>query len=227
MEALVRWQHPTRGLLHPAAFLDAVEQTELIEDLTTWVLHDACRAAVRFPESVRVAVNISARSLARPDFGTDLIAVVRGEGLRPDRIILEVTETAVITDPRQARRTLMQLREQGFAISIDDFGTGQTSLSQLVGMPIDELKIDRTFVHDMIENPRSTAVVRAVIELGHSLGISVTAEGVESESVVRMLADLGCDVAQGYYFSRPVPLAELLPDLDHAAVENELALPRT
>lgn len=210
VEALVRWQHPARGLLFPDSFIGAVEETELIDDLTAWVLRQACRAAMSLEPSVRVAVNVSARSLAQPDFAADVIDVVRAEAVPSSRIILEVTETAVITDPRRARRTLMKLRESGFAISIDDFGAGQTSLSQLVDMPLDELKIDRTFVGDMLENARSAAVVHAVIQLGHSLGISVTAEGVESESILCSLRDLGCDVAQGYHFSRPVPLDELM-----------------
>lgn len=214
VEALVRWQHPTRGLLFPDAFIGAVEETELIDDLTAWVLRQACRAARSLDPSVRVAVNVSARSLGQPEFAEDVINVVRAEAVPASRIILEVTETAVITDPHRARRTLMRLRESGFAISIDDFGAGQTSLSQLVDMPLDELKIDRTFVGDMLENSRSAAVVHAVIQLGHSLGISVTAEGVESELILRSLHDLGCDVAQGYHFSRPVPLTDLMQLLD-------------
>jgi predicted signal transduction protein with EAL and GGDEF domain len=210
VEALVRWQHPAQGLLPPAAFIDAVEQTEIIYDLTIWVLRHACRAALSLPPHVRVAVNVSARCLARPDLADSIIAVVESERVSAGRIILEITETAVMANPLWARRTLATLRERGFAISIDDFGTGQTSLSQLATVTVDELKIDRTFVGDMTSNSRNDAVVKAVIDLGHSLGIAVTAEGVEDEPTLRRLTELGCDIGQGYYFSRPVPLAELL-----------------
>jgi diguanylate cyclase (GGDEF)-like protein len=213
VEALIRWQHPTRGLLYPAAFIEAVEETEFIEDITAWVVRESCRAVRQLPDDVRMAVNVSARSLVQPEFAARILEIVRSERVRASRLILEVTETAVITDPISAQRTLGQLRKAGFAVSIDDFGAGQTSLSHLVAMPIDELKIDRAIVGDIVKNSRSAAVVRSVIELGHSLGISVTAEGVETEQILATLRSLGCDVAQGYFFSRPVPLAALREEL--------------
>ena len=226
VEALVRWQHPERGLLFPDAFLDAVEQTELIDDLTRWVLGEACHAAsVLDHYGVRhVAVNISARSLVHPRFADDVINLVTRAGTDPSHIVLEITETAVMTNPQRAVHTLRRLRDAGFQISIDDFGAGQTSLSHLVMLPVDELKIDRAFVMHMLDDPRSAAIVRTVIELGHSLGVSVTAEGVETGDVLGAVRDLHCDTAQGYLFSRPVPLAAIL-GLILGARERAAAVP--
>ncbi len=216
VEALIRWQHPVRGLLSPAAFVDAVEQTELIDDLTRWVLRAACRGAEVLGTAGidTVAVNISARCLARPDFADEAIALVSELHGDPRLLVLETTETAIMTDPPRVIQNLSRLDAAGFRISIDDFGAGQTSLGHLVSMPVYELKIDRAFVAPMLDDPRNEAVVRGVIDLGHGLGISVTAEGVESAEVLAALHELGCDVAQGYYLSRPLPLAEAMNFLE-------------
>jgi diguanylate cyclase (GGDEF)-like protein len=227
VEGLVRWQHPERGLLFPDAFLDAVEQTELIDDLTRWVLSEACHAAAVLDHyGVQyVAVNISARSLVHPRFADDVINLVTRSGTDPRHIVLEITETAVMTNPQRAVHTLRRLREAGFQISIDDFGAGQTSLSHLVMLPVDELKIDRTFVMHMLDDPRSAAIVRTVIELGHSLGVTVTAEGVETDTVLDAVRELHCDTAQGYLFSRPVPLAAILGLIIGAGNRGDVAVP--
>ncbi len=192
VEALVRWNHPTRGILYPDTFLPAVEQTELIEPLTWWVLRRATLdlAALDPTGTLTVAVNISARSLVRSDFADDLLAVMAGTGCDPRRVVLEVTETLLLSDPPRAAATLRRLHEAGFTISIDDFGAGQTSLGYLSMLPISELKIDKSFVLSMFDNVRNAAIVRSVIELGHSLGLSVTAEGVETGGDARPVAVL-------------------------------------
>jgi diguanylate cyclase len=216
IEALVRWNHPTRGLLYPDAFLPAVEQTELIEPLTWWVLRNATLALNELDPSGRltVAVNISARSLIRRDFADDLLAVLAGTGTSPRRVVLEVTETLLLTDPPRAAATLRRLHHAGFKISIDDFGAGQTSLSYLAMLPISELKIDKSFVFPMLDNDRNAAIVRSVVELGHSLGLSVTAEGVESAAVMDQLRSYSCDTIQGFFISPPIPIEALR---DHIA----------
>ncbi|MFL6099556.1 MAG: putative bifunctional diguanylate cyclase/phosphodiesterase [Actinomycetales bacterium] len=211
LEALVRWQHPTRGLVYPDAFVPAAEQTELIEDLTRWVLRRATTALPELDPTGRlaIAVNISARSLARPEFAGEVLAVLGETGTDPHRVILEITETSLMADPIRAARTLGELSRAGLRISIDDFGAGHTSLGYLATLPIWELKIDKTFVLPMLSDERKTAIVRSVIELGHSLGFTVTAEGVESAEALHRLADLDCDTVQGYLLARPVASAEL------------------
>jgi diguanylate cyclase (GGDEF)-like protein len=206
VEALVRWEHPTRGLLYPDAFIPAAEQTELIEDLTRWALRTAARALPELDPAgeVGVAINVSARSLVRPDFADEVLALLGETGTDPGRIILEITETALLADPPRAARTLTRLHAAGVRISIDDFGAGQTSLGYLATLPISELKIDKAFVLRMPADDRNAAIVRSVIELGHSLGLHVTAEGVETADVLHRLGEFGCDTAQGYLFSRPV-----------------------
>jgi diguanylate cyclase (GGDEF)-like protein len=222
VEALVRWQHPTRGLLYPGAFLPAVEQTELVEPLTAWVLSTALRTLPELDPSDRlaVAVNISARSLTRSTFADEVLAAVTASGIAPQRVILEVTETALLSDPPRAAATLGALHAAGIRISIDDFGAGQTSLGYLAQLPVSELKIDKAFVLSMVADVRNAAIVRSVIELGHSLGFTVTAEGVETPDVLAGLIDADCDLIQGYLLGRPVEaaavreaLAASLPEL--------------
>lgn len=211
LEALVRWRHPTHGLLYPDAFIPAAEQTELIEDLTLWSLRTAARALPELDPSgtVTVGVNVSARSLVRPDFATDVLEIVNQTGVEPGRVILEITETALMADPPRAARTLTRLHETGVRISIDDFGAGQTSLGYLATLPINELKIDKAFVLSMLVDERNAAIVRSVIELGHSLGLHVTAEGVETDAIMERLREFRCDTAQGYLFSQPIPQQEV------------------
>jgi diguanylate cyclase (GGDEF)-like protein len=211
VEALVRWQHPNRGLLFPDTFLPAAEQTELIEDLTRWVLRRAVTALPTLDPSGRlaVAVNISARSLARPDFAQDILDVLAETRTDPRRVILEITETALMDDPTRAAWTLSELHRAGLRISIDDFGAGHTSLGYLATLPITELKIDKAFVLAMVADERNTAIVRSVIELGHSLGFTVTAEGVETPEALARLTALRCDTVQGYLLARPGTAAEL------------------
>jgi diguanylate cyclase (GGDEF)-like protein len=211
VEALVRWQHPTRGLIYPDAFIPAAEQTELIEDVTRWVLRAATTDLALFDSTgtVAVAVNISARSLIRAEFAEDILNLLAETAADPRRVILEVTETALVADPPQAARTLGRLHDAGLRVSIDDFGAGHTSLGYLAMLPISELKIDKAFVSAMLTDERNSAIVRSVIELGHSLGFTVTAEGVETQDALERLAALNCDTIQGYVLGRPVPAADL------------------
>jgi diguanylate cyclase (GGDEF)-like protein len=211
VEALVRWQHPTRGLLYPDTFIPAAEQTELIEPLTWWVLR-AATMGVRTLDpggTLGVAVNISARSLTRLDYADEVLGVLTDTGTDPQRVIIEVTETVLMVDPPRAARTLIRLHEAGIRISIDDFGAGQTSLSYLATLPISELKIDKSFVMSMLTDERNAAIVRSVVDLGHSLGFSVTAEGVETTTALEHLRDIRCDTAQGYVLSGPGSLADV------------------
>jgi diguanylate cyclase (GGDEF)-like protein len=220
LEALVRWQHPTRGLLYPDAFIPMAERTELIEDLTRWVVRTAANALEGIDPSGRmtVAVNVSARSLTRADLADDVLAIVEASNIRPDQLVVEITETALMSDPVAAAETLQRLHAAGVRISIDDFGAGQTSLSYLVTLPVSELKIDKTFVLPMLVDARNEAIVRSVIELGHSLGCAVTAEGVEDQATLEALRVLSCDTAQGFHLARPVPISQVAAAIDCSAV---------
>jgi diguanylate cyclase (GGDEF) domain len=212
VEALLRWQHPKLGLLMPAAFLPAAESTELIIPLTDWVVDAACRQAATWHSEGRdlpIAVNVSARCLRDSAFADRVLATLMRYRLPAKLISIEVTETAVISDPARAAATLRRLAERGMSISIDDFGVGYTSLGHLDQLPIDEIKIDRQFVAPLVTGPDAGAVVRAVVSLGHELGMTVVAEGVEDDITFATLKDLGCDLAQGYGIARPAPVDQL------------------
>ena len=207
-EALVRWQHPTHGLLYPDSFLPLAEQTDVIDRLTQWVLESALRQLRVLDESsggeLKVAVNVSARSVCRSDFATRVIRTLANLAIPAERLIIEVTETALLTDPARAAKVLAELTAAGVNVSLDDFGRGQTSLGYLSALPIDELKIDKSFVMDMLENPAHAAIVRSIVDLGHNLQLRVVAEGVESEEILDALRETGCDVAQGFLLARPM-----------------------
>jgi diguanylate cyclase (GGDEF)-like protein len=211
VEALVRWQHPVHGLLLPDKFLPLVEPTEVIDSLTDWVLARALTDMrdLHSRRDIDVAVNVSARNFSRPDFADRVLRIVQEVGVPPNRLTIEITETALLADPVRAALALSQLDAFGVKISLDDFGTGQTSLRYLTSLPIDELKIDMSFVTDMLENPSHAAIVNAIIELGHNLGLRVVAEGIETRDVFRALHESGCDIAQGFLLSRPMPVGDL------------------
>jgi diguanylate cyclase (GGDEF)-like protein len=214
VEALVRWQHPTRGLLGPGDFIPVVERTGLIHQLTLAALALAqARSWLADGVDVQIAVNLSARNLhhlALPNQVSDALARydVPARNLR-----LEVTESALMTDPDKAMTVLGRLNELGVALSLDDFGTGYSSMSYLKYLPVDELKVDRSFVNELLRNAEDAAIVRAAIELGHNLGMTVVAEGVEEPEAQRALLAMGCDTAQGYHFARPLPPQDVLPYL--------------
>jgi diguanylate cyclase (GGDEF)-like protein len=216
VEALVRWQHPTQGLLFPDRFIPLVEQTDLIDELTEWVVGRAVRDLARFsggtPE-LTMAVNVSARNLGRSGFARQVLDAVAAGGIAAHRVTVEVTETALMTDPVRAAAVLGEMSDAGVRISVDDFGSGQTSLVMLADLPIAELKIDRGFVYDIERNPAHAAIVRSIVELGHNLGFTVVAEGVETAGVQDVVAGTGCDLVQGYYFARPMPADQLVDRL--------------
>ncbi len=208
VEALLRWQHPVRGLLMPGGFLPAAESTQLIVALTDWVVDAACSQAITWQDAGRpipIAVNVSARCLRDPAFPDRVLAALVRHGLPANLLSIEITETAVISDPGRAASTLRRLAERGIKISIDDFGVGYTSLGQLHQLPIHELKIDQQFVTPLLTAPDGRAVVRALVSLGHELGMNVVAEGVEDDPTLDAIAAIGCDIAQGYGIARPAP----------------------
>ena len=209
VEALVRWQHPTHGLLPPDAFLPLVEPTDLIDRLTDWVLAHAVQEVNRIDPALAVAVNVSARNLVRRDFAARVVATLDRLGVPPARLIVEITETALLTDPAGAAHILGELSAAGVRVSLDDFGQGQTSLGYLSALPIHELKIDKSFVCDLLTNAGHAAIVRSIADLGHNLGLRVVGEGVETAEVLEGLRQAGADVAQGYLFARPLPPADL------------------
>src|SRR5574341_961019 len=208
VEALVRWQHPIQGVIPPDQFIVPAEQTGLIKPLTQQVLTSALREAAQWRAAghpLNVAVNLSARLLHDRDLANQIADLLTAHDLPPSSLILEITESAIAVDPPRAQKTLGLFREMGVRISMDDFGTGQSSLGHLRDFPMDELKIDRSFILGLTVPRSGVAMVRAIIEMGHSLGMSVVAEGVEDEEVWHKLATLGCDAAQGYYISPPLP----------------------
>jgi diguanylate cyclase len=210
VEALVRWQHPTRGLLYPDSFLPIAEQTDIIELLTDWVLRTALTeiASLGDPlaDRLTVAVNLSAQSLSRPDLPHQISAILTDLRLPARRLLVEVTETALLTDPRRAARLLNQLDAAGVYSSLDDFGQGQTSLAYLAELPVRELKIDKSFVSDMLKNPAHAAIVKSIIDLAHNLNLRVVAEGMDTPEIHQALRGLGCDIAQGFGIAKPMPI---------------------
>lgn len=242
-EALVRWRHPQRGLLAPAAFLPLAETTALMRPLTQTVLGLALDDATRWWRAgtpVQVAVNISATSLQDDDFAAGVLAQLGGRGLPPELLRLELTETAIMSDAAQAGGTLSALAEHGIGVSIDDFGTGYSSMSYLRALPVDELKVDRSFVvglgtdlgpgasDDAVPGGADdVAIVTSAIQLAHSLGMTVVAEGIENGDALAELERLGCDTAQGYHLARPMPAEALTRWLDaHGTPPATTAVPR-
>jgi diguanylate cyclase (GGDEF)-like protein len=224
VEALVRWQHPTLGLVPPSDFIPVAEHTGLIKPLTTWVLKTAlaqCRewldeTNARGMSELSMAINLSTRSLLDDGFPDEVKAALDHAGVPAHLLELEVTESAIMTDPMKARRLLIELSDLGVRIAIDDFGTGYSSLAYLKDLPVSQLKIDQSFVHNMHDDLNDAIIVRSVVDLGHNLGLQTVAEGVEDHQTWMQLAQLGCDDAQGYFLARPMPPAELMPWLQSA-----------
>jgi diguanylate cyclase (GGDEF)-like protein len=212
VEALLRWNHPTRGMISPADFIPVAEGTGLIHPLTTHTLTVALRQARRWMEQghpIPVAVNISTRCLLDLALPTKIGALLQDHGVPADLLRLEITESTLMADPTRALTVLTQLADHGIRLSIDDFGTGFSSMSYLKRLPVDELKVDRSFVTDMTTETADQVLVRSVVELGHNLGLHVVAEGVENPETLHALADLGCDIAQGYHLGYPAPAHEI------------------
>ena len=206
VEALVRWSHPDRGLLAPAEFIPIAEDTGLMVALGGWVIEEACRQAIAWNGAdLPVNVNLSARQLTDPSLPEHVARILATTGLAPERLRLEVTESAVMEDVVDAARCLSSLRELGVRVGIDDFGTGHSALAYLRQLPLDFLKIDRSFVTLLGSNGRDEAIVRAIVDMAHALGLEAVAEGVETATQHAAVVRLGCDVAQGWYLGRPGP----------------------
>jgi diguanylate cyclase (GGDEF)-like protein len=223
VEALVRWNHPRHGLLGPEEFVPIAEQTGLIVPLTRWVLGAAIRQVQAWQGQgyeLSVAVNLSARSFLDTALAVDIPLLLERHKIEPKLLELEVTESTIMLDPVRATITLERLSEIGLRLSIDDFGTGYSSLANLKRLPVDMIKIDKSFVLEMATEHSDAAIVRSTIELAHNLGLQVIAEGVEDRQIWEELARLGCDYAQGYYLSRPLPADKLAPKLGMAPVHE-------
>ena len=214
VEALVRWQHPEHGMLPPGEFIALAEVSGIIQPLTRWVMRAAVQQAAVFARQgtpLVVAVNVSARNLYEPDLVSGIATDLRECGVAPNLLMLELTESELVDDPSQVMAVLTQLSEMGVRVAIDDFGTGWSSLSNLTSLPIHQVKIDRSFVSRMLAGGDDGVIVRSIIDLGHNLGLEVVAEGVEDRDTFDALRCLGCDQAQGYLVSRPMPPDELTP----------------
>lgn len=214
VEALVRWRHPVRGLVSPLEFIPFAESSACIDRMTDWILDAACAQVRRWDEAgcaLRLAANLSVRNLHEPRIGDRFEAQCRAAGVEPERITLELTETAGMRDALLMTDVLTRLRVKGFGLSVDDFGTGHSSLVLLQRLPFSEVKIDRSFVAECATSAGSRAIVRGVIDLAHALGMTAVAEGVESAAVLRLLRDLRCDGAQGAFISLPLGGDEVPP----------------
>jgi predicted signal transduction protein with EAL and GGDEF domain len=208
-EALVRWNHPVRGLVPPLDFIPLAEETGLIVPIGDWVLRSACAEAAKWPKDIRVAINLSPIQFKTRNVCQAVVSALAHSGLEARRLELEITESVLLLDNVSTLETLHQLRSLGVRISMDDFGTGYSSLSYLRSFPFDKIKIDRSFVHDLERNEDSKAIVRAVTGLGASLRMSTTGEGAETRAQVDCLRMEGCTEAQGYFFSKPKPASEV------------------
>jgi diguanylate cyclase (GGDEF)-like protein len=210
-EALVRWQHPERGVLSPIGFVPFAEQTGFVRLLTRWMIDEVARTAQSLAEqglAMKLAVNLSTRDLLDPDLPQRLADAIARHHLSAGSLVLEITESAFMDDPERALRTLQRLRAMGLRLSIDDFGTGYSSLSYLKSLPVHELKMDRSFVMSMAVDEHDAKIVQSTVELAHSLGLSVVAEGVENLSTWELLRVLGCDEAQGHAIAKPMPASQ-------------------
>jgi EAL domain-containing protein (putative c-di-GMP-specific phosphodiesterase class I) len=219
VEALVRWMHPEHGMILPDDFIPIAEHSGLITPLTMTVLRQslqACEAWRRAGKSLGVAVNLSPRSLLEPDFVEEVARALAAVEVPASAVTFEITESSLMADPERAIQALRRLRDLGVRLSIDDLGTGYSSLAYLQRLPVDEIKIDRSFLQraDLDALDDSVAIIGAIVDLGHRLGREVVAEGVEDEASWATLRTLGCDSAQGYWMSRPMPTQDFLPWLE-------------
>ncbi len=227
MEALVRWQHPERGLLAPGEFIPLAERTGLVKPLSDWVLHAALAQACAWHAAgreLRVAVNLSVRNLLDPKLPDAIGGLLAARSdVNPAWLTLEITESVLMADPERAMKNLLRLRRLGMRLAIDDFGTGYSSLAYLQRLPVDEVKIDPSFVMGMTAEESSAPIVRATIELAHTLGFEVVAEGVENRPTWDLLLESGCDIVQGFYVSRPMPASAVGDWLDRKSTGTLLS----
>lgn len=211
-EALSRWNSPSRGFVPPDVFIPVAEQTDLMLPFTLWTLNLAARQFAEFYRrcgDFSVAVNLSATILYDADVVDLVTRTIKIWGIRPEQLILEVTESAMMVDPKSSLETLNRFHDLGIKLAIDDFGTGYSSLAYVKKLPVDELKIDKSFVMNMDKDKGDAMIVRTVIDMAHNFEIAVTAEGVESQSILEQLIDLGCEYAQGFHMARPMPQVDM------------------
>ena len=223
-EALARWQHPVRGQVSPAEFIPIAEESGLIVEMGEWILREACREAASWPKQLQVAVNLSPAQFMHGDVVGLVHSILLETGLAPGRLELEITEGVLIEDFDRGVALLRRLKALGVRISMDDFGSGYSSLSYLQAFPFDKIKIDRAFIINLGRNPQSAAIVRAVIDLGHGLDMSIIAEGVETVDQLAFLAREGCDGVQGYLLGKPLPIGKYAALVGRAEAVVELAL---
>jgi len=207
-EALARWLHPVRGFVQPSDFIPLAEESGLIVEMGKWILREACREAASWPMPLQIAVNLSPVQFMHGDVVSLVHSILLETGLSPGRLELEITEGVLIEDFDRGLALLRRLKGLGVRISMDDFGSGYSSLSYLQAFPFDKIKIDRAFVMNLGRNPQSAAIVRAVIGLGHGLEMSIVAEGVETQEQLSFLAEQGCDAVQGYFIGKPLPISQ-------------------
>jgi diguanylate cyclase (GGDEF)-like protein len=225
VEALVRWQHPSLGLLPPSAFLDLAEDLGMMPELGAWILERACRQAVEWQRDnpdFELNVNLSVSQLANPHLTDEVRDVLERTGMPPRRLVLELTETMALTDLTESARVLSSLKTLGVRIALDDFGTGFSSLSHLGALPVDVVKIDRSFVQAMPSGPNDASVAEAVLQIARTFGLSPVAEGVEDAEQAARLRELECAHAQGYHFAKPMPATELTALLDRELLQKTL-----
>jgi predicted signal transduction protein with EAL and GGDEF domain len=208
-EALLRWKHPKRGMISPMDFIPIAEETGLINQIGQWVLMEACKQAVMWPPHMSVAVNLSPVQFRQATLPLQIMNALSKSGLEPSRLELEITEAVLLKDSESTQETLKQLRDIGVRIALDDFGTGYSSLSYLSRFQFDKIKIDRSFVNDINTRNDALSIVRAITSLGADLGMTVTAEGVETEEQLAQLRDVHCTEVQGFYFSKPKAAGDL------------------
>jgi EAL domain-containing protein (putative c-di-GMP-specific phosphodiesterase class I) len=225
-EALIRWDHPTLGFLSPLEFIAVAEQSGNVAMISHWVLTKAistCRLWIEEGIDLPVSVNLSGHDIVNPDLPRIIIEILKEHDLDPAYLMLEVTEQALCHDFELATVILQCLRDLGIKISVDDFGTGHASMAHIRNLPVDELKIDTAFIAELPDNRKDVAIVRATIELAHSLDIEVLAEGVESRPAMRWLANMGCERAQGFLISRPMPAETFSQWVEHYSGEDRTA----
>jgi diguanylate cyclase (GGDEF)-like protein len=208
-EALIRWNHPTKGMISPAAFIPLAEEIGFIVPMGEWVVRQACMTAAQWPGSLHVAVNISAIQFRSPGLLQVIVGALAASGLAPTRLEIEITESVLLHNKEATLAVLHQLRALGIRIAMDDFGTGYSSLAYLQSFPFDKIKIDRSFVKNITEDASSLNIVRAVAALANGMGMTATAEGVETPEQLDRIASEGCTEMQGFLFSRPLPAAEI------------------
>ncbi len=211
-EALIRWAHPSRGMVPPGLFIPFAEQSGFIRQITTWLLLESMRTWRRCADQglpLQMSINLSARDLIDPELPARVSALLHEHQVPPNAMCLEITESAIMDDPNRAQQTLEQFHDMGLQMSIDDFGTGYSSLAYLKRLPVHELKIDRSFVMNMHHDAQDAKIVRSVVDLAHNLGLKVTAEGLEEGAAWGLLGELGCDIAQGYWIAKPMPADQL------------------